>query len=1011
MGVKNVRKLEILAMLFATLLIFSETYVLVIGTGMFDDKSVVPLPGAVKDAQAFKSTISLLDIAKEDNIVYMENPTLAQMKKGILKWAKRATSANDKLILYYSGHGYAKNGDTFLIPRDVAPEFIEDTALNFTKLLERMKDHIKTSNVLIILDTCYAGSLIKDRPLKAIRYGKTELVDLSRHIAFLLSSRGDETSRERPDGGGWFTYYLLKGLEGDANLNGDKYIDIGELYRYVSEKVAKKTEENQHPVLVAGIETMIITEDKKKEYGEILEKIAKLYGHGELDESKYTLYTKILVQSPVQDNEAEDKIRKYIENFYKGNIALDELITLTNMALGKQASVGEKAAVSGHGTKVSKQNSATGFGYLKIIVENPELLEKTDLRISGKLYQVTSEMIKEGVIYLEDVPAGEQVIEIDGPIISRKIVKVNIEPNSLTRVKIRLERAKGSVSIKTEPINAKVYVNGNEYEDRTPTVIKLPTGYYEIKVEKNGYEIEKFYVSVRKNQTKEIMIKLTKIKGKSMYYWIQDEDKVWIKGDWEGEKELWVYYGAVDGYDKTSITKGLVAYYPFNGDAKDYSGNGYDGRTHGVKQATDRFGVFSRAFKFEEDNYSYVDIDYKKLHEILNFLADNGKEFTISFWFKPDVDLTSKKNSNIQARLITDIYGGGGGWDVRIWQGYLNLIYWDGWMWHQPHGVQYEFKKDIWYHLVVTQKEGIVHFYINSIPIWKSGRISPTDYERATIHVGGIGKIGKKEHVFPGIIDEVRVYNRALSYEEIKQLHQETSLNFSVGDKVFDFFDDFISFSLDSSKWKEILTHGRGKAKIGKGILELNKLEIVSHNTFTPPIIVEGKVFRENNNDYATFGFGGYWYSGNCIESISGWYKEAHIRGNNIDIVAKDIDLKVGSWHIEKIIWYNHKHAKLCIDNECVDLYGKTPYKLPIGIGSTADDVVIKADYIFVHKYSPIEPSVTYEEEESGSWTIDGVTYTKRRKVVVESPVKLESYQIALDYKKFGERSLLIMSY
>ncbi len=65
-------------------------------------------------------------------------------------------------------------------------------------------------------------------------------------------------------------------------------------------------------------------------------------------------------------------------------------------------------------------------------------------------------------------------------------------------------------------------------------------------------------------------------------------------------------------------------------------------------------------------------------------------------------------------------------------------------------------------------------------------------------------------------------------------------------------------------------------------------------------------------------------------------------------------------------------------------------------------------DYLFVRKYSSTEPTIQYGSEESGSWTIDGYTYTKRRKVTITSSEDLQDYQVALDYSQFGDDTLYV---
>ena len=76
------------------------------------------------------------------------------------------------------------------------------------------------------------------------------------------------------------------------------------------------------------------------------------------------------------------------------------------------------------------------------------------------------------------------------------------------------------------------------------------------------------------------------------------------------------------------LEKGLVAYYPFNGNAKDESGNGNDGGVSGAILTTDRHGKEENAYLFDNKN-DYIDIpNHPSLH--LN------NEMTISIWLKLD---------------------------------------------------------------------------------------------------------------------------------------------------------------------------------------------------------------------------------------------------------------------------------------------------------------------------------------------------------------------------------------
>ena len=71
-------------------------------------------------------------------------------------------------------------------------------------------------------------------------------------------------------------------------------------------------------------------------------------------------------------------------------------------------------------------------------------------------------------------------------------------------------------------------------------------------------------------------------------------------------------------------TNGLVAYYPFNGNANDVSGNGNNGTVNGATLTTDRFGNANSAFSFNNNNISVP-------HNSNFGIIQTGQE-TISLW-------------------------------------------------------------------------------------------------------------------------------------------------------------------------------------------------------------------------------------------------------------------------------------------------------------------------------------------------------------------------------------------
>ena len=90
--------------------------------------------------------------------------------------------------------------------------------------------------------------------------------------------------------GGWFTYYLIKGLRGDANSNQDPYIDVEELSSYVEEKVSASTKGEQTPMSHFGEKDMIVAYDESRLYERIQTVIIQKYWLGKIKEENFEIF-------------------------------------------------------------------------------------------------------------------------------------------------------------------------------------------------------------------------------------------------------------------------------------------------------------------------------------------------------------------------------------------------------------------------------------------------------------------------------------------------------------------------------------------------------------------------------------------------------------------------------------------------------------------------------------------------------------------------------------------------
>ena len=76
------------------------------------------------------------------------------------------------------------------------------------------------------------------------------LAEAAPGTALIMSSKSNETSLESKGlRQGVFSHYLIRGLKGEADRNKDRYVDISELFRFVSQNVQNYTGSQQSPMI------------------------------------------------------------------------------------------------------------------------------------------------------------------------------------------------------------------------------------------------------------------------------------------------------------------------------------------------------------------------------------------------------------------------------------------------------------------------------------------------------------------------------------------------------------------------------------------------------------------------------------------------------------------------------------------------------------------------------------------------------------------------------------------
>ncbi len=207
--------------------------------------------------------------------------------------------------------------------------------------------------------------------------------------------------------------------------------------------------------------------------------------------------------------------------------------------------------------------------------------------------------------------------------------------------------------------------------------------------------------------------------------------------------------------------EGLVAYYSFDegkGNVlQDSSGNGNDGTIYGAKWVDGKYG---KALEFDGIN-DYVDCEHVSS---LNF--DNNANFTVEVWLK-------RMGANLYQGVVTknnypgctgaNVYGWTVGWRgdynkffILVGNGGYTYIYSDN-----------TYTDSNWHHVVLRRGSGITRMFVDGV-LQSESTYNSLAKNTLSLDIGSCYSTCPAIQTFNGIIDEVRIYNRALTESEIK---------------------------------------------------------------------------------------------------------------------------------------------------------------------------------------------------------------------------------------------------
>jgi hypothetical protein len=213
-----------------------------------------------------------------------------------------------------------------------------------------------------------------------------------------------------------------------------------------------------------------------------------------------------------------------------------------------------------------------------------------------------------------------------------------------------------------------------------------------------------------------------------------------------------------------SLVNGLVAYYPFCGNANDQSGNGNNGVVNGASLTTDRFGNINSAYDFDGiSNYITV----------LDNNVFNMQSFTISTWVK-----NSSSAPTVLARYILNKGCNTPSPSFRLY--------------YQNDGIQQEYVSDcwvpnrvyqngpssnnLWTNIIYSYDGQNLKMYVDGVLFGTANQSGSLTNNNNPIFIGctnATNNCPQLSSFYAGKIDDIGIWNRALSQQEITQLFNQ----------------------------------------------------------------------------------------------------------------------------------------------------------------------------------------------------------------------------------------------
>jgi hypothetical protein len=246
--------------------IFSgRKYALIVGISKFANHAggLTDLKYADADAEAISRFLQTPAGGRfpADNILLLTNEraTLAALQRAMKSFTAQP-GPDDLILIFLATHGspdpFAEQ-NLYFLTYDTNVDRMAETAFAMNDFKRMLENNVRSRRMILLVDTCHSAGLTGSRG-ETSRGLSNNLVNLyaerllyqEEGKAVITSSDVNESSQESPRWGGGhgvFTYFLLEGMRGMADSNVDLVVTVGELFRFVRQRVRLDTDYRQNP--------------------------------------------------------------------------------------------------------------------------------------------------------------------------------------------------------------------------------------------------------------------------------------------------------------------------------------------------------------------------------------------------------------------------------------------------------------------------------------------------------------------------------------------------------------------------------------------------------------------------------------------------------------------------------------------------------------------------------------------------------------------------------------------